>query len=115
MSGRDERLGRLTEVGAALKDAALSRLRGAAAECRRLEAAIDALDDAARRAAEEADIAHRAVSGDSLERLYRQRRRALNAELARARAAEAMLMRDAARAFGRDDALRQLLRRSERG
>jgi hypothetical protein len=110
--GRDDRLVRLTQVGGALKDAALSRLRRAAAECRRIEAAIAALDAEARRAAEDTDIAHRAVSGASLEQFYRKRRTALNAELARARAAEARLMAEAARAFGRDEALNRLAMRS---
>ncbi|SIO49838.1 hypothetical protein SAMN05444722_2731 [Rhodovulum sp. ES.010] len=115
MGGGDDRFARLAEVGGALRDAALARLRRAAGECRRLEAELAALDAEKRRAEATADATARAFLGDSPERWYRERRTALNAALARARVEEAMLMKEAAVAFGRDDALRRLRERSRPG
>ncbi|WP_414896780.1 hypothetical protein [Rhodovulum sp. YEN HP10] len=114
MDNRDDRPERLVRIGSVLKDAALNRLRRAAQECRRIEAAIAELDDEALRAAADDDIAMRAVFDRSRTLRHSQRRTALNAELARARAEEAVLMRDAARAFGRDEAIRGLFNRTQR-
>lgn len=114
MTGPDARLVRLAEVGAALKDAALARLRAAAQTCRRLEADIAALDAAARRAEADDDIAVRAVFGENRLRRHLERRAELNAALARARVEEARLIRAAARDFGREEALRRLVDRSGR-
>ncbi|MRH21045.1 hypothetical protein [Rhodovulum strictum] len=95
-----------------LRDAALARLKTAAAECRRIEAEIAALDADRRKAETEADPAVRAALDGSRERWYLQRRAVLNGALALARAEEATRMREAARAFGRDDALHRLIRRA---
>lgn len=111
MSRPDERLTRLAEIGAALKDAELARLRAAARECRRIEAEIAALDAAARLAAADDDIAARAMMDEPRARHHSERRKALNAALARARVKEAGAMRAAARAFGRDKALKGLVDR----
>ncbi|TCP39102.1 hypothetical protein [Rhodovulum marinum] len=115
MGGADDRLKRLAEVGTILRDAALARLRAAAQECRRIEAEIAALDAERRAFDDETDPAVRALMGDSRERWYLRRRAALNGALARARVEEAMQMKQAARAFGRDDALGRLMRRAEDG
>ncbi|MGC9418345.1 MAG: hypothetical protein ACP5EN_05160 [Rhodovulum sp.] len=115
MAGGDDRLKRLGEVGSILRDAALARLRTAAQECRRIEAEIAALDAERRSFDDETDPAVRAMVGDSRERWYLRRRAALNGALARARVEEAMRMKEAARAFGRDDALGRLLRRAGEG
>ncbi|MBL3610478.1 hypothetical protein [Rhodovulum sulfidophilum] len=114
MNTRDDRPERLVRIGTILKDAALSRLRQAAQECRRIEEAIAELDDEAQRAAIDNDIAMRAVFDRSRTLRHRERRTALNAELARARAQEALLMREAARAFGREEAIRGLFDRKHR-
>ncbi|TCO73368.1 hypothetical protein [Rhodovulum euryhalinum] len=115
MAPPDDRLKRLGQVGGVLRDAALARLRTAAQACRRIEAEIAALDAQRRALDDEADPAVCALLGDSRERWYRERRAALNGALARARVEEAMRMKEAARAFGRDDALRRLVHRAEGG
>ncbi|PTW47658.1 MULTISPECIES: hypothetical protein [Rhodovulum] len=114
MAERDDRPERLMQIGSILKDAALGRLRMAAQDRRRIEAAIETLDDEARRAAADDDIAVRAVMDGSRMLRHQQRRTALNAQLARARAQEAILMKEAARTFGRDEALRGLFDRTRR-
>ncbi|TCM87063.1 hypothetical protein EV216_103141 [Rhodovulum steppense] len=93
-----------------LRDAALARLKAAAGECRRIEAEIAALDAEWRACEAETDPAARAVMGQSRGRRYLQRRAALNGALARARSEEALRLREAARAFGRDEALHRLIR-----
>lgn len=115
MAPPDDRLKRLGQVGRVLRDAALARLRTAALDCRRIEAEIAALDARYRALGGDADPAVSALLGDSRDRWYRQRRAALNGALARAKVEEAMRMDEAARAFGRDDALRRLVHRAEGG
>ncbi|MCO8143800.1 hypothetical protein NHN26_01060 [Rhodovulum tesquicola] len=112
MAGADDRLRRLGEVGGMLREAALARLKAAAETCRKVEAELAALDAEWRECEGETDPAARAVMGPGRERRYLLRRAALNGALARARAEEAMRMQEAARAFGRDDALHRLIRRA---
>ncbi|ARE40407.1 hypothetical protein RGUI_2266 [Rhodovulum sp. P5] len=112
MSKPDARLLRLADVGSALKEAALARLRAAAQECRRVEAELAALDAEARRAAADDDVAVRAMLEEPRARHHRLRRKALNAELARARVEEANAIRAATQAFGRDRAVQGLIERA---
>jgi len=114
MSRPDQRLSRLAEIGTVLKDTALARLRAAAQDCQRLEDALADLDAEARHAAADEDIVARALFEAARIRRHAERRKALNAELARARAQQAEFMREAARAFGKDQALQRLLERSRR-
>ena len=109
MSAAAGRLAAMARVTGAARAAALARLAAAAADRRAIEDRIAALDTTRRAAAPDiADPATRAGATLLWQARAEARRRELVMALARARVAEAGARQAAARALGRDEAVKSL-------